>query len=67
LPPSKKIICNAKKFGWKDKDIIKIGLPRWDLLNYYEKKKNVFLEKANNKNKSIFIMFTWRELKKKKR
>jgi CDP-glycerol glycerophosphotransferase (TagB/SpsB family) len=67
LPPSKKIICNAKKFGWKDKDIIKIGLPRWDLLNYYEKKKNVFHEKDNNKNKSIFIMFTWRELKKNKK
>ena len=67
LPPSKIIISNAKKFGWEDKDIIKIGLPRWDLFNYYEKKKNVIQEKANNKNKSIFIMFTWRELKKNKK
>ena len=33
-----------KKYGWKDQNIIKAGLPRWDLL----------------KEKSIFIMFTWR-------
>jgi CDP-glycerol glycerophosphotransferase (TagB/SpsB family) len=67
LPPSKIIISNAKKFGWEDKDIIKIGLPRWDLFNYIEKEINAFHEKANNKNKSIFIMFTWRELKKNKK
>jgi CDP-glycerol glycerophosphotransferase (TagB/SpsB family) len=67
LPPSNLIISNAKKFGWEDKDIIRIGLPRWDLFNYYEKNINVFYEKENNKKKSIFIMFTWRELKKNKK
>ena len=38
-----------KKYGWKDEQFIKSGLPRWDLLN-------------DNKTseKSIFIMFTWR-------
>lgn len=38
-----------KKYGWKDEQIIKSGLPRWDLLN-----DNIISEK------SIFIMFTWR-------
>ena len=64
LPPSDLIIANAKKFGWKDNDIIRIGLPRWDLFNKYEKSLS-FPEKTFNKNKLIFVMFTWRELKKK--
>ena len=56
LPNSSMIISNAKKYGWKDANIIKIGLPRWDIL-----------EKNNNKikpfqNQSIFIMFTWRDI-----
>ncbi len=40
-----------KKYGWKDKNILKAGLPRWDLL----KNNNL-----SNNEKSIFIMFTWR-------
>ena len=40
-----------KKYGWKDENILKAGLPRWDLLN-----KNL----SNEDEKSIFIMFTWR-------
>ena len=67
LPPSNLIISNAKKFGWEDKDIIRIGLPRWDLFNYYKKNINDFHGKANSENKSIFIMFTWRDLKKNKK
>ena len=65
LPPSNLIITNAKKFGWKDNDIIRIGLPRWDLFNNYMTNLSQFHEKVNNKNKSIFVMFTWRELKEK--
>ena len=52
IPPSKKIISLVKQKGWRNEDIIKINLPRWDKYNKYE----------NNKNKSIFIMFTWREI-----
>ena len=63
LPPSNLIISNAKKYGWKDCDIIRIGLPRWDLLNDFEKNKSIFSEKENNRDKSIFVMFTWRDLK----
>ena len=60
IPPSNIIINIAKKYGWKDKDIIKINLPRWDKFN----QKNLFknLKEELNKN-SIFIMFTWRDIK----
>ena len=60
IPNSNMIISNAKKFGWKNKNIIKIGLPRWDIFAY----KNEILKPFQNK--SIFAMFTWRELKKDK-
>ena len=53
IPPSKKLISLVKQKGWGNNDIIKINLPKWDKYNKYE----------NNKNKSIFIMFTWREIK----
>ena len=58
IPNSKMIISNAKKFGWKDNNIIKIGLPRWDIFTYNNSK-----ELRQFQNKSIFTMFTWRELK----
>lgn len=46
----------VKQNGWENDDIITINLPRWDKYNKNE----------NNKNKSIFIMFTWRELNENK-
>jgi hypothetical protein len=30
IPPSKKIISMAKKYGWKDENLIKLNLPKWD-------------------------------------
>ena len=48
----------AKHYGWKEENIIKMNLPRWDNYNI-NKKEHV-------KNKNIFIMFTWRQIKKKK-
>ena len=62
LPPSDIIISNAKKFGWKEDDIIKIGLPRWDLFDSFEKRYHISFELDKNKNQSIFAMFTWRDL-----
>lgn len=53
IPPSKILISTVKKYGWSDNNIIKINLPRWDKYNNYIKNEN---------KKSIFIMFTWREL-----
>ena len=57
IPNSNILISNAKNYGWLDSNIIKIGLPRWDFL-YSKRKIN------SSKNKSIFMMFTWRDLKK---
>ena len=56
IPNSNILISNAKKYGWKDKNIIKIGLPRWDTFIYNNRKINSF------QNRSIFMMFTWRDL-----
>ena len=56
LPPSDKLIDLTKKYGWEDKNIIKMNLPRWEKYDKFP-----ILE-----NKSIFIMFTWRDLKYKK-
>ena len=61
LPPSHKIISLAKKYGWTDDNIIKNCLPKWDKYEKY-KEKIIFSSDYNNKNKSIFIMFTWRNL-----
>ena len=62
LPNSEKIISLAKKYGWKDENIIKINLPRWDkyLINDDDKTTNKI------RNNSIFVMFTWRHLKRYK-
>ena len=58
IPNSNILISNAKKYGWLDSNIIKIGLPRWDIFSYYNRKIN------SSKSRSIFMMFTWRDLKK---
>ena len=67
LPNSDIIISNAMKYGWTEDNIIKIGLPRWDIFYNYEK-MNIFQNKNKtiNKNNSIFVMFTWRDIKKYK-
>ena len=61
LPNSVKLISVAKKYGWKDENIIKLNLPRWD--KYYKSNKSS-TQQGNIKSNSIFIMFTWRVLKK---
>ena len=66
LPPSNKIISIAKYYGWDEKNIIKINLPRWDLYNE-DIKNYFFLENFKIKTNSIFIMFTWRDILKNKK
>ena len=65
LPDSKPIITIAKKYGWKDKDIIRCNLPRWDK---YDNDNTISEESKGRglKSNSIFIMFTWRHIKKNK-
>ena len=60
LAPSSKIISVAKKYGWKDENIIKICLPKWD-------KYNNLIKLQNNQEKSIFIFFTWRDINSNKK
>jgi CDP-glycerol glycerophosphotransferase (TagB/SpsB family) len=60
LPLSDKLISVAKRYGWTEDKIIKMNLPRWDKYNNYQNFDNKMV------NNSIFIMFTWRDLKKKK-
>ena len=60
IPPSDMLKSIAKKYGWKDDNIIKINLPRWD-------KYNLNNDSYHSKNyNSIFFLFTWREVKKGK-
>ena len=55
IPPSEKFIKLALEAGWKPENLIKMSLPRWD---------NYFIHKINKKkNRSIFVMFTWRQIK----
>ena len=56
LAPSTKLISIAKKYGWKEKNIIKICLPKWD-------KYNNILDKGKIHEHSIFIFFTFRQFK----
>ena len=59
--PSEKIISIAKQYGWKEENIIKIGLPKWDLLDIYSSEI-----KSKLGEKCMFMMFTWRKLKEGK-
>ena len=60
IPPSNIIINVAKRYGWKEENIIKIGYPKWDLYNF--NKENI-QESRKKERKSIFLMFTWRDIK----
>ena len=62
LPPSNEIISIARKMGWKDEDIIKINLPRWEKYNSDFILKNKKIIENNN----IFMFFGWRHVKKDK-
>ena len=57
ISTSEKIISLATKNGWKQNDLIKICLPKWDKIDEFRKKR------FKSKNKSIFFFFTWRSLK----
>ena len=58
LAPSSKLISIAKNFGWKEENIIKFCLPKWD--------KYMIPFNRNHTAKSIFFFFTWRNKNPKK-
>ena len=62
IPPSRIIMSIAKNYGWEEKDIIKLNLPKWDK---YNQNNNMSFDSKNEekfKNNSILLLFTWREL-----
>lgn len=61
IPNSEILISVPLKYGWKEENLIKLGLPRWEKYNYINKS---LYEYKNIKSDSIFIMFTWRGLKR---
>ena len=62
LPESKIFIDPALEAGWKIENLIRLSLPRWD--NYTIFKKNKFYSTNQKaKERSIFLMFTWRKIK----
>ena len=65
IPPNKKILSFAIKYGWKSKDIIKLNLPKWD--KYNENNSKYSLSNMIHYNNSILIMFTWREVIRNKK
>lgn len=62
IPPSNLLIEQAREYFWRNEDIIKINLPKWEKYNeeYQLKNKDKFKIDEN----SILVMFTWRESKK---
>ena len=61
IPNSEKLISVTLKNGWKDENLIKLNLPRWEK---YNTKNKSLKEIRKIKSDSIFVMFTWREIKR---
>ena len=63
IPNSDLLISCTKKYGWREENLIKMNLPRWDKYNH---EKRQIRGKGNMNENSVFFMFTWRELKTNK-
>ena len=57
----------ALKYGWNYQNIIRINLPRWDKYNILNNNNNILKDNKIIKNNSIYLMFTWRDIKKNKK
>ena len=64
IPNSEKLINVVLRHGWKDENLIKFNLPRWEKYNFVNASSN---EIGKIKSNSIFVMFTWREIKKRRK
>lgn len=60
IPPSYILVNLAKRYGWKEEDLIKINLPRWDKFNFLNKDILSLKNERRIEHNSILIMFTWR-------
>jgi hypothetical protein len=63
VPDIKELIDPVIRYGWKEENIIKLNLPRWDKYNIIN---GSLIQSKNISSNSIFVMFTWRELNKGK-
>ena len=61
LTPSERIFNLAIRAGWEEENIIKIGYPKWDNYELYLTKKSSDIN-SKKKERSIFMMFTWRRV-----
>ena len=64
IPPWKKLIKVVKEYGWNEKNIIKMNLPKWDKYNndnFIKENRHIII------NSYIFLIFKWRKLQKKKK
>ena len=66
IPSSEYLLSIVKDHGWKNEDIIKLNLPRWEKFNDNQNQPFSDDEKGI-KSRSIFIMFTWRDIKRSKK
>ena len=64
IPNSKKLISVTINHGWKDENLFKFNLPRWEKYNFVNESSSQI---GNIISDSIFIMFTWREIKKRRK
>ena len=61
IPPNDVLVKIAVDHGWKEENIIKLNLPRWDRYNNLintDRITDIF--SGNITNNSILVMFTWR-------
>ena len=64
IPNSKKLISVTIDHGWKDENLFKFNLPRWEKYNFVNESNSQI---GNIISNSIFIMFTWREIKRRRK
>ena len=64
IPNSEKLISVTIKHGWKDENLIKFNLPRWEKYNFINESNSHIGSIVSD---SIFVMFTWREIKSGKK
>ena len=66
IPPLDILISLAKKYGWKDENIISMNLPKWDKYNIIYKNPSSDIY-GKYEDRYILLLFTWRDINKNKK
>ena len=64
IPNSDILLSVPLNYGWENRNLIKLNLPRWDKYNV---NFNQVIPISNVTSQSILVMFTWRESEKNKK